>query len=137
MLALIATYVGCGWLTLLYTGVEASTVMAFEIGTFLGLASLAVELILVERDEKRESGNPSEAVFASFFLRLAVVGPFTMWFGAMDVGVHAEAFALSYLSTFFVYLCWLTWKVATAPVHYKGGAASSIATSKAAARRDA
>ena len=135
--ALIATFLGCGWLTLAYTGVEASTVMAFQIGTFLGLLSLAVELILIERDGQRESADPSQAVFASFFLRLAIVGPFTMWFGAVDVGVHAEGFALSYLSTFFVYLCWLTWKVATAPVHYKGGAKQSIATSKAAARRDA
>lgn len=142
VLSLILTFAGLSWLVLAYVGVSAATVSGFEIGTFLGLLSLAIELILVERDEVRTNGDPSQAVFASFFLRLAIVGPFTMWFGAMDVGIHAEAFALSYLSTFFVYLCWLTWKVATAPVHYKGGgvridSAEFGAPKRSAARRDA
>lgn len=92
-----------------------------EIGTFLGLASLAAEFMLVRQDDLRAARDPSQGVFAGFFLRLTIVGPLTMAFGNMDLGVHAEAFALSYLSTFFVYLCWLTWKIGTAPPSYQGG----------------
>jgi hypothetical protein len=126
---LIGVFLGCAWLTLNYTGVRVDTVVGFEIGTFLGLLCLAVELALVERSSQRRTGDPSEAVFASFFLRLAVVGPFTMWFGMACKSVHAEAFALSYLSTFFVYLCWLTWKVATAPSSYKPGSSATAGSS--------
>lgn len=133
----MAVFLGCSWLTFAHTGVRTDTTAGFEIGTFLGLVCLAVELALVERSSRRDTGDPSEAVFASFFLRLAIVGPFTLWFGMACPWVNAEAFALSYLSTFFVYLCWLTWKVATTPSSYKGGSTKSSGSRHAACRRDA
>ena len=43
-------------------------------------------------------------------MRLVVVSPLTIVFGMKGSGIDSQGFALGYLVTFFVYLCWLTWR---------------------------
>ena len=90
------------------------------IAAGLVLASLVLEINIVERAMRMPRGDTASATFQTFAMRLALVAPLTFVFQRAGSSVDGTAFAISYLTTFFVYLCWLTWKTYHAPVQYKG-----------------
>ena len=91
----------------------------------LGLAALIFEIGLAERAERTFYAQGVQTTFMSFMMRLATVGPLTMLFMKRDIGVDPQAFALSYCSTFVVYMCWLAWKTYHAPSTYRPKAKAS------------
>ena len=117
-LALAAVLALVLWGVVEHRGASPATLQAVAIGLFLGLVSLVVENGLLERAERSFHAQGVQAVFMSFVMRLVVVAPLVLLFGRAGSGTDAEAFALSYCSTFFVYLVGLTWKTYHAPVQY-------------------
>jgi hypothetical protein len=117
---LLVVFLTLDALVVLARGVSPATLAGLEIGTVLGLASLVFEMHLIDAAMRSLKGDPANATFQTFAMRLAVVGPLTFVFGMKGSGVDSQAFALGYLVTFFVYLCWLTWRHYHAPVCYKG-----------------
>ena len=122
MLGLTACFLGLQWLLVLYVDLTPASVAGLQLGAFLGLASLAIEIECLARAFRASWRDPSQVTFMSFFLRLATVGPLTLLFAKEGSAIGSEPFALSYCSTFFVYMCWLTWRMATAPTSFEGGA---------------
>lgn len=117
--ALAATFLGLETMVTNWCGLRPATFAGVFIGAAIGLASLAFEIQLVERAMRSLKGDTASATFQTFAMRLALVAPLTFAFQMGGSGVDAAAFAVSYLVTFFVYLCWLTWKTYHAPVQYR------------------
>lgn len=113
------TFLGLEVLVAAYGGAKPSSFTGVEIGAVLGLASLVLEFQIVERAMASPKGDSAAATFQTFAMRLALVAPLTFAFQRAGSSVDATTFACSYLTTFFVYLCWLTWKTYHAPVHYR------------------
>lgn len=86
-------------------------------GSFIGLLCLALEFALVERSARTMHQDGSQAILATFTLRVFVVGILTLWLGT-TLWADATAFAVSFCNTFFVYLGWLTWRIGVAPSAY-------------------
>jgi hypothetical protein len=107
-------------LVLGYRGLNPASFAGVEIGTVIGLASLALEIQLVRGAMRSLKGDVAGATFQTFAMRLALVAPLTFAFQRAGSSVDGTAFAVGYLVTFFVYLCWLTWTTYHAPVQYKG-----------------
>ena len=103
-----------------YRGLRPASFHGVEIGALIGLASLVLEINVVERAMRSRSGDVAGATFQTFAMRLAIVAPLTFTFMRSGSSVDGTAFAVSYLVTFFVYLSWLTWKTYHMPVQYKG-----------------
>lgn len=120
-LALAATFVALEALVVGYRGLNPASIVGAQIGALIGFASLALEIQLVERALRSKTGDVAGATFQTFAMRLAVVAPLTYVFQRLTSGVDGTAFAVSYLVTFFAYLCWLTWKTYHMPVQYKAG----------------
>jgi hypothetical protein len=118
-IALAVTFLGLEGLVLGYRGFNPASFAGVEIGVVAGLLSLVLEIQLVERAMRSVRGDSAAATFQTFALRLAIVAPLTLAFQMKGSSVDATAFAVAYLVTFFVYLCWLTWKTYHAPVQYK------------------
>ena len=118
--AIVITFLALEALVLVNHGLNPASFTGVEIGVVLGLGSLALEMNLVERAMRSVKGDPAGATFQTFVMRLGLVAPLTFAFARKGSGVDASAFAIGYLVTFFVYLCWLTWKSYHAPVQYKG-----------------
>ncbi len=121
--ALAATLVLLDALVVGYRGLNPASFTGVEVGTVIGLLSLVLEIHLVERAMRSANGDVAGATFQTFAMRLALVAPLTFAFQSKGSSVDGTAFAVSYFSTFFVYLCWLTWKTYHAPVQFKGKAA--------------
>lgn len=118
-LCLAATYIGLVTAILAYRHVVPATVAGVAVGTLLGLASMVFEIHVVERAARQEKGDTAGATFQTFALRLAVVAPLTLAFQRVAGRVDAESFAVTYVATFFAYLCWLTWRAYHTPVAYR------------------
>lgn len=116
-------YLGIVALVAALRGSNPETWLGVHIGTFLGFVSLVIEIAMVERSSRTFHAQGVQTTFMSFLMRIVVVGPATLLFMKPELGVDHEAFALSYLATFFVYMCWLTWKTYHAPAHYRPKAA--------------
>ena len=116
---LVAVFVGVQALVVTYRGASPQVFNALEVGTLAGLVSLVLEFVLIERSDRTFHAQGVQATFLSFVMRLVVVAPLTLLFLRKGSETDHEAFALSYCSTFFVYLCWLTWKSYHAPVQYR------------------
>ena len=119
-IALAVTFVALEALVLGYRGLNPASFAGVEIGTVIGLASLVLEIQLVRRAMRALTGDVAGATFQTFAMRLAIVAPLTFAFQRAGSSVDGTAFAVGYLVTFFVYLCWLTWTTYHAPVQYKG-----------------
>ena len=119
-IAIAVTFLGLEALVVLYRGLHSASVTGVEVGAVFGLFSLVVEMHLVASALRSPKGDPAGATFQTFAMRLAVVAPLTFAFNGSRSGVDNVAFAVSYCVTFFVYLCWLTWKTYHAPVQYRG-----------------
>lgn len=118
-LFLVATFVGVEALVLELRGASPASFLGLEIGAFLGLVSLVLEIAMLERSSRTFHAQGLQTTFMSFMMRLVVVAPLTLLFMKDSLGVDHEAFALSYCSTFFLYMCWLTWKTYHAPACYR------------------
>jgi hypothetical protein len=118
-MAIAVTFLGLEALVVLYRGLTPASVTGVEVGAVFGLFSLVVEMHLVASALRSTKGDPAGATFQTFAMRLAVVAPLTWAFGGSGSGVDSVAFAVSYCVTFFVYLCWLTWKTYHMPVQYR------------------
>jgi hypothetical protein len=121
--ALVACFVGLNVLVVGYRGLNPATFTGVEIGSAIGLASLVLEIHVIERAMRSARSDAAGATFQTFAMRLALLAPLMFVFQRRSLGVDSQAFAVSYLVTFFVYLCWLTWKTYHAPVQFKGKAA--------------
>jgi hypothetical protein len=99
-------------------GLRPATISGAALGMMLGLASLVVEIHLVAQAMRSKRADTAAVTFQTFIMRMVVVAPLT--FALNSLGMDATAFAISYVITFFVYLCWLTWKTYHAPVQYRG-----------------
>ena len=101
-------------------GVEAAVAWAGAVvGTFAGLSMLVFEMALIGRSMRRFARGGMQATLQSFTLRLAIVGSLGMWFMREGSGTDSQSFCLTFVATFFVYLCWLTWRVYNEPVQYR------------------
>lgn len=118
-IALAVTFVGLEFLVLLHGGLRPESFAGVEVGAVLGLLSLLAEIHIVQRAMRQPKGDTASATFQTFAMRLALVAPLTFAFQRAGSSVDGTAFAVSYLVTFFLYLCWLTWTVYHAPVQYK------------------
>jgi hypothetical protein len=118
--AMALTFLGLETMVTVWCGLRPASFTGVAIGAVIGLASLALEIQIVERAMRSAKGDTASATFQTFAMRLALVAPLTFAFQMGGSGVDATAFAVSYLVTFFVYLCWLTWKTYHAPVQYRG-----------------
>lgn len=118
-IAITVTFVGLEALVVLYRGVNSASITGVEVGAVFGLLSLVMEMHLVARALRSPKGDPAGATFQTFAMRLVVVAPLTFAFGGRGSGVDSVAFAVAYCVTFFVYLCWLTWKTYHMPVQYR------------------
>lgn len=116
---LVALFAGIEALVLRMTGVSPATVAGTLLGGFLGLISLAIEIGLLDRSARTFHAQGVQTTFISFVMRMCVVAPLTLLFMKGEIGVHHQAFALSYCGTFFLYLCWLTWETYHAPAQYR------------------
>lgn len=112
-------FLGLEAMVIVWCGLRPASFSGVAIGAMIGLASLALEIQIVERAMRSAKGDTASATFQTFAMRLALVAPITFAFQMKGSGVDASAFAVSYLVTFFVYLCWLTWKSYHAPVQYR------------------
>jgi hypothetical protein len=121
-IALAATFLALEALVVGYRGLNSASIVGTQIGALIGFASLALEIQLVERALRSRSGDVAGATFQTFAMRLAIVAPLTYVFQRLTSGIDGTAFAVSYLVTFFAYLCWLTWKTYHMPVQYKAKA---------------
>lgn len=130
--ALAACYAVLVWLIRLHRGAVPEVSLAIAIGTFVGLASLVMEIAIVGRSMRLVELNGMNATLTTFGIRLGTVGAFGGWFIALGA-VDSEAFCLSYFATFFLYLCWLTWRIYNEPVHYDAAKAARNAAAKAQA----
>jgi hypothetical protein len=119
-LSLVAVYVALVALVLGYRGLNHASFTGVAIGSLIGLASLVLEMNIVARAMRSLRGDVANATFQTFAMRLAIVAPLTFVFQRAGSSVDGTAFAVSYLVTFFVYLCWLTWETYHAPVQYRG-----------------
>lgn len=117
--SLAALYSLCVWGALALGGFSATAWLGVQIGAFFGLGSLAIELAVLERTYRTCEGSGTQAVLGTFIARVFTVGLLMTTFQVVDAPVQQEAFALAYVSTFLVYMCWLTWKTATAPIQYQ------------------
>lgn len=117
--ALAATFAALEALVVGYRGLNSASIVGAQIGALIGFASLALEMQLVERALRSKRGDVAGATFQTFAMRLAVVAPLTFVFQRLTSGIDGTAFAVSYLVTFFAYLCWLTWKTYHMPVQYR------------------
>jgi hypothetical protein len=118
-LTLAAAFASLVALVLGYRGFTAAAWAGVEVGVLVGLASLVLEIAVVDRAMRSTRGDTASATFQTFAMRLSLVAPITLAFQTESSRTDATAFALSYLSTFFVYLCWLTWATYHAPIHYR------------------
>ncbi len=110
------------------------------VGTFAGLISLAIEIAVIGRSLRLFAHNGMGATLQTFTMRLAIVGALGMWFMRDASATDPSAFCLSYCGTFFVYLCWLTWRTYKAPVQYRpksAGTADTVAATEAVDRATA
>jgi hypothetical protein len=117
-LSLAVTYVVLAWLIALHCGYVPATSAGIAIGTFVGLGSLVAEIAIIGRSMRGFERNGMGATLQTFTMRLLTVGALGGLFLFVDA-VDAEAFCLSYFATFFVYMCWLTWRCYQQPVQYK------------------
>jgi hypothetical protein len=120
-LSLVAVFLALEALVVGYRGINPASFMGVQIGALVGFGSLALEMELVQRALRSKSGDVAGATFQTFAMRLVIVAPLTFVFQRMVSGIDGTAFAVSYLVTFFAYLCWLTWKTYHMPVQYKAG----------------
>lgn len=118
-LSLVAAFVAIEALVLELRGANPASFLGLQIGAFLGLVSLVLEIAMLERSFRTFHAQGVQTTFMSFMMRLVVVAPLTLLFMKSALGVDHEAFALSYCATFFLYLCWLTWKTYHAPSLYR------------------
>lgn len=105
------------WLVALWRGFEPATFSGLWIGAFVGLVSLAVELSMVGRASRDPNSDGMQVVLGTFMMRCMTVGALTLGLWTID-SIDATAFAISYCSTFVVYLTWLTWRMAMTPSSY-------------------
>lgn len=112
-------FCACTWLVLELCGNGPAAWLGIQIGSFLGLVSLVIEIALVERSARTFHAQGVQTTFMSFILRIATVAPLTLLFMKAEIGVDSQAFAVSYCGTFFLYLCWLAWETYHAPVAYR------------------
>ena len=126
--SLAAAFGSSLWLALVIAGNGPEAWLGMQIGAFIGLISLVFELKLLDRSLSQMANVGLQATLTTFFLRLVTVAPFTVYFGKPGSPTDAQAFALAYLSTYFVYMCWLTWRIYNAPVCYQGARDKQPAT---------
>lgn len=126
-MTLVALFAATELLVFQLRPLAPATAMAACLGGFLGLVSLALEMGMQERAARTFHAQGVQTTFLSFMMRLAVVGPTTLLLMKSEIGLDPQAFALSYCSTFFLYLCWLTWVTYHAPVQYKPRARAAAA----------
>jgi len=100
-------------------GFSAPTMGGVYVGTFTGLISLVVEIAVIGRSMRIFQHTGVGATLQTFMLRLAVVGSLGCAFARDASSTDAYAFCLSYCGTFFVYMCWLTWRTYKMPVQYR------------------
>jgi hypothetical protein len=131
-LALVAVFAGIVALVVELRGASPAAFLGIQIGSFLGLVSLVLEIAMVERSSRTFHAQGVQTTFLSFMMRLVVVAPATLLFMKPALGVDHEAFALSYCSTFFLYMCWLTWKTYHAPSTYRPRARAAVPGAPAA-----
>jgi len=124
---LVAVFAAVELLVFQLRPLSPATAMAACLGGFLGLVSLALEMAMLERAARTFHAQGVQTTFLSFMMRLAVVGPTTLLLMKSEIGLDAQAFALSYCSTFFLYLCSLTWVTYHAPAQYKPRARAATA----------
>ena len=122
---LLALFVAVEVLVFSLRGLSPATFTAALLGAFLGLISLAIEIGMQERSARIFHAQGLQTTFMSFVMRMVIVAPLTLLFMNKALGVDHEAFALSYCSTFFLYMCWLTWETYNAPAHYRPKAAAA------------
>lgn len=115
--SLVACFVVLQWLVAAWSGYSPATFAGLWIGSFIGLVSLAVELSLVGRASRDPHSDGLQVVLGTFMMRCMTVGALTLGFWAVEA-IDAQAFAVSYCSTFVVYLVWLTWRMAMTPSSY-------------------
>jgi hypothetical protein len=119
-LSLAATLAIVLWGVIAISGFNAATMSGVYAGTFLGLISLVVEMGVIGRSLRRFEDDGLQATLRAFILRLVLVGSVGTWFARAGSGSDAPAYCLSYCATFFVYMCWLTWRTYHQPVQYQG-----------------
>ena len=119
-LSLATTLVIVLWGVVDLSGFTPMTMSGVYTGTFFGLITLAVEMAVIGRSLRIFEHNGMQATLQTFIMRLIIVGGLGMWFMRVGSGTDAQAFCLSYCATFFVYMCWLTWRTYNQPVHYQG-----------------
>jgi FlaA1/EpsC-like NDP-sugar epimerase len=124
-LAMLAMFVGVEAMVFSLRGLSPATFTAALLGAFLGLISLAIEIGMQERSARIFHAQGMQTTFMSFMMRMVIVAPLTLLFMKKELGVDHEAFALSYCSTFFLYMCWLTWETYHAPALYRPKAAAA------------
>ncbi len=122
MTGLVAAFVLAQWGVFAYSGTSPRVMSGVYAGTFAGLISLVVEMAVIGRSMRLFHHNGMQATLQTFILRLMIVGGVGIWFMRPESGTDVNAFCLTYCATFFVYLCWLTWRTYNAPVLYRGGA---------------
>lgn len=108
------------WAILGYCGISPRVMSGVYVGTLLGLASLVLEMAVIGRSMRLFHHNGMQATLQTFSVRLVLVLAIGAWSMRPASGTDASAFCLTYCSTFFVYLCWLTWRTYNAPVQYQG-----------------
>lgn len=123
------------WGVIAYCGLSPRTMSGVYVGTLTGLMSLVVEIAVIGRSLRLFQHNGMRATLETFTMRLVTVGALGIWFMRGESGTDAQAFCLTYCGTFFVYLCWLTWRTYKAPVQYRPGRAVAAAPRAAAACR--
>ncbi len=108
------------WGLVALLGFNAVTMSGVYTGTFFGLISLVVEMAVIGRSLRTFEDDGMKATLRAFILRLVLVGSIGTWFARADSGTSAAAYCLTYCATFFVYMCWLTWRTYHQPVQYQG-----------------
>ena len=134
---LLGVFVLVTWGVVAYRGLNPETMSGIYAGVFAGLISLVVEIAVIGRSLRLFAHNGMGATLQTFTMRLVIVGALGIWFMRGASATDAQAFCLSYCGTFFVYLCWLTWRTYKAPVQYQGkrAAPAAAAAARAAASR--
>ena len=102
-----------------FRGFDATVMSGVYVGTLLGLVSLVIEMAVIGRSMRLFHHNGMQATLQTFTMRLVTVGAPGRWFMRDASGTDPQSFCLTYCSTFFVYMCWLTWRTYNAPVHYQ------------------
>ncbi len=127
-------YAGLALLAGAYCGFDPEVWTGIYVGTFAGLVSLVVELAVVGRSMRLFNENGLQATLMTFTMRLGAVGGLGVCFLADGSWVDLQAFCLSYCATFFIYMCWLTWRTAKQPTQFERRQAANASAQREVAQ---